>query len=307
MSGKGAQISWVCAYFILLGCCHLPIGLHGQGHYWWADNVEWDGVTHWSEYIVYGPNFLGPNAMPVPSFSTGKIEKNHAFTAGIQGHFNKGDQTQNLRIEGTYVMLKDKVSFDFDWVPLEFFQVSHEMKTRRRTFHTFYDASKATGDFYVNTNIQVLRRKGFALAARLGYKFPISNMQGAARFTDSPGYYANVSSFVNLQPSNETNGFGLVGMLGFYAWQTNLDEQFQNDALLAGIGLRHEGIHWDFEGHLRGYWGYLNIGDQPVVAEIQMDYKMKKIGVSLALTRGLQDFPFTSLMLSATHFMAPRQ
>lgn len=276
--------------------------LNAQGHYWWADNVAWDGVTHWSEYIVYGPRFMGPNAMPIPRLSSGRIKQEHAFSLGLSSHHSEGDKTQNLQMEGTYIIVRDKVSFDFHWVPKEFFQVSPEVKTARKTFHTFYDARTASGDFYLNTNIQLARRERFGLSARLGYKFPTSTMQGAARFTDSPGYYADLSTCVKLNTDDQPTNFNLIGMLGFYAWQTNKDEQFQNDALLAGIGVQRDGTFLDLEAHVRGYWGYLNIGDQPIICELNASHRMKRLGISMILAKGLQDFPFTSFSLLLTRF-----
>jgi hypothetical protein len=86
-------------------------------------------------------------------------------------------------------------------------------------------------------------------------------------------------------------------MTGVYIWQTNLDEQFQNDALLAGTGLRKNWNDLRMELQLRAYFGYLNIGDQPIVWRWQWSYQWEKIGIVMHIEDGWQDFPFTSVGL----------
>ncbi len=263
----------------------------------------WDGVTHWSEYINYAPVTMGPNALPVPKLSDGHVGQVHYFTLGGAAHFSRGDHTQNMLLAAKYILVESRVSFSLYWVPFEKYSVSHAVKTKRKVFHTFYEATTAAGDIYFDTNVQILKKEKVGLAGRIGYKFPTSNMQGAARFTNAPGYYVDLSGYLNLHDRNKAD-WKIISMLGFYAWQTNQDEQFQNDAILFGGGLRCTGKVWEHELHIRGYFGYLKIGDQPVVGQLRTSYSRGRIRLAGQIEYGLTDYPFTSSSLMLTYLFS---
>ncbi len=45
---------------------------YGQNDYeWWNEAHNYDGYTHWTNYIIYSPYYLGPNALPVPGVKRG--------------------------------------------------------------------------------------------------------------------------------------------------------------------------------------------------------------------------------------------
>ena len=79
---------------------------------WWDDLVGWDGVSHWSEYQIHSSAFLGPNALPIPALSDGKVNNVSALTTGGQFHFSDGDNTQNIALYLNYNFLKDVISVD---------------------------------------------------------------------------------------------------------------------------------------------------------------------------------------------------
>lgn len=287
--------------FFLLVILVLPqaVAVWSQGHDWWANNVQWDGVTHWSEYIISAPRYLGPNALPVPAINQGFIDNEHSISVEIASHFNPGDKTQNLGIRANYNLVSDLISFDIYWIPWEHFNVSHDTKTERNVFHTFYDETTANGDLYLNTNVSIWNKQLSSSVLRLGYKFPTSTMQGAARYTNAPGYYLDLGTSWTLSKSDFTS-FRIFNMLGFYAWQTNLDEQFQNDAFLTGLGLEYIRKRWTFTSGIRAYFGYL-VGDRPIVLKQVLDYKWTRWNTSLSLQHGLQHYPYTSIILSTTY------
>ncbi len=281
----------LCHQLVLHGL--LTVSIAAQGHDWWANNVQWDGVTHWSEYIIYSPRFMGPNALPVPTLTTGRVDNSFSlFVSGV-AHLSQGDKTYNPLLRVNYALVPDRISFDLSYVPYEYFEVSHAKKTERNVFHTFYDRTSARGDVYLNTSVQLLKSEAHGLAIRLGYKFPTSTLQGAARFTNSPGYHLDLS--YGRQWWSGTTEFAWSAMFGFYAWQTNADEQFQNDALLLGMGMAIHRPTWQITQGIRGYLGYLDIGDQPVVSRTELSYDLGPWTVLTALQFGLQDMPFTSI------------
>ncbi len=273
-----------------------------QGHDWWANNVQWDGVTHWSEYIISAPRYMGPNALPVPPINQGVINNDHSLSLEMASHFNPGDKTQNLGIRANYNLVTDLISFDIYWVPWEHFNVSHDTKTERNVFHTFYDETTANGDLYLNTHVRAWKKVSSSGVLRLGYKFPTSTMQGAARYTNAPGYYLDLGTSWTLQESSNTS-LRVFNMLGFYAWQTNLDEQFQNDAFLTGLGVEYRTRRWIFTSGIRAYFGYL-VGDKPILLQQDIAYQWNQWSVSLGLQHGIQHYPYTSIMINTTYLLS---
>lgn len=283
----------------LFWCCYNLS--FSQGHDWWAANVGWDGKAHWSTYIVYAPRHLGPNALPVPSLGDGRIENEHYLKASLQTHISKGDFTLNPFLHLAYALVPNLISFDLFMVPVEYFRMSHEKRTERHTFHYFYGRQVAIGDVYLHTNIQ-LTRKRWDTRLRLGYKYASSNMVSLARFTDTPGYYFDLNAARTLSEKNGTN-LRLTAMLGMYVWQTNSDIRFQNDALLFGMGLNYQRGSWLIGTHIRGYSGYLNNGDRPVVWKTEMSRAFDRFRVEGSYQVGLHDFAYHSLELGVAYFL----
>lgn len=264
-----------------------------QDHKWWAENVGWDGETHWSHYIISSPRFLGPNALPVPALDDGRIHNEHFLRATVQTHVMKGDFTLNPHLQLTYALVPDLISFDLFMTPVEYFRMSHTIRTERRTFHVFYGNQVAIGDLYLHTNIQLTRRK-WDTRLRLGYKYATSGMQGLARFTDTPGYYFDLSAGRDLYREPERS-LRLMIMAGLYVWQTNSDVRFQNDAILFGLGGRYQSGRWILDSHVRGYSGYLNNGDRPIVWRTELTYERERIRWLFAYQKGLHDYAYHTL------------
>lgn len=239
-----------------------------QDHYWWANNVGWDGQRFWGDYIIRSPRFLGPNALPIPRLGNGRVPNERSFALSGNSHFTPGDATQNLAIYGTYNLVPDVISFELYWVPIEYFNLSHAIKTERKTFHIFYNEHLASGDIYLHTLIQVLKAETHPLdlALRIGYRFPSSTMLGMARYTDSPGYYLDLSFGKKL--IDGSLDLSVQGMGGIFVWQINQNRQNQNDAPLFGVGLNLEGKNWAIAPAFRGYSGYLNNGDRPMALSL---------------------------------------
>ncbi|MBC7946972.1 MAG: hypothetical protein H7Y42_03765 [Chitinophagaceae bacterium] len=265
-----------------------------QTHDWWAANVGWDGVSHWSRYIITQPAYLGPNALPIPRVGNGRIDS--SVSIGVTGnfHFSKGDQTQNLTVYANYCLVKDVISFDLSWIPYERFKMSHAIKERRHIFHHFYYDDHATGDIHLNTNIRLLKKwsKTIDLALRVGYRFPTASGLGTARYTDGPGYYFDISFG---KPLGNTM-LKWIGMAGFYAWQLIDISHRQNDAFLFGTGLELNGRAMKVQLYTAGYLGYMeNGGDKPIVLRTSIEKKLKRTSVLFNLQQGLHDYKFSSV------------
>lgn len=283
LQGRMAVRIWVLLLLFFAG------RLNAQDHNWWADNVGWDGQTHWSRYIFSSTRFLGPNALPIPQQNDGLIAAENRLQGLLNLHSTEGDRTVNPRLFFDYVLVPERISFQLNMVPVEYFRMSHALKTERRVFHHFYEARRAVGDVLMHTNIQVLEASRHPLDARLriGFRFASSSMHGAARFTDAPGYFFDmglgrsfVRSRLEIRPSL---------MLGFYVWQTNRSDQFQDDAFLYGLACDLDWRAYHLHSSFRGYSGYFNDGDRPATLDVQLSRRLGQLQLTVGTGLGLWD------------------
>jgi hypothetical protein len=279
--------------YIMILCCFV-FSSRAQTFDWWANNVHWDGVSHWSHYIITQPGYLGPNALPVPRVGNGSIDSSFSVAATGNFHFSKGDKTENPALYANYCLVKDVIAFDVSWIPYEYFNMSHEIKTKRHVFSHWYYHHEAVGNVELNTTIQLLNkwRKYIHLAFRFGYLFPTASGLGMARYTDAPAYHFDVSFGKPLSPA-----LTWTGMLGFYSWQIISDSHRQNDAFLFGTGAEWNSKTWKLQANVAGYIGYLKNGDKPVVFRTALEKKIKKSSLLFGYQQGLKDFEYSSVEL----------
>ena len=91
-----------------------------QDYSWWNEKHNWDGVTHWSRYLVISPSYMGPNALPVPVLKNGTFSKNISLDLGLDGHISKGDKTTNLFTEVFIPLAAGRVGLNLNWIPVEY-------------------------------------------------------------------------------------------------------------------------------------------------------------------------------------------
>ena len=233
---------------------------------------------------------MGPNALPVPTIGNGSADSINSLSIYSASHFSRGDNTYNLKLSGNYCIVKNRISVDVTWVPVEWFNVTPQVKDERHVYSLYYGDKKAQGDIYANVNIQLLNRwrKDIHLAWRAGYRYPTSTGVGAARYTDAPGYHFDLSF---AKPCSKDR-LKFVGMIGFYVWQLN-NNGGQNDALLYAGGLEYNDNNWRLTTSCRGYSGYRHNGDDPIVIRSSIEKRLKNISILINLQQGLQDYEFT--------------
>lgn len=272
---------------LLIQTCPLP----AQDIHWWMRNVNWDGYSHWSKYINYVPGNLGPNALPVPILSNGNIDSLNSFSVSGMYHSMKGDQTKNLALYGNYVVVKNRISIDAFWVPVEYFNVSHELKEQRKIYYYVYDQKTATGDLHVNINFNLLNkiRDKVQLKLRTGYRYATSSQPAAARMTDAPGYYFDVSAG---KPFHKTSKWKLVAMAGFLVWQ--YPTGLQDDAIFYGGGVEYNHKQFQLQTNVTGFCGYVNNGDRPMVYRLRIGRIRKGMNWFIQFQEGLHDFKYTT-------------
>jgi hypothetical protein len=267
---------------------------NAQDFDWWKNLVHWDGFTPWERYIKFTPGYMGPNALPVPSIGNGTIDSVNSIGLGAQFHFSKEDKTQNFTLYANYCLVKNKISFDLYWVPVEHYTMTHRLKEERFVFADNYYDKYAIGDIHLATNIQLFnKRNGWSSALRIGYRFPSSNGLGSARFTDAPGYWLDIS-FGKTFRNNPSLKW--ITTLGGYFWQAdNIDRHRQDDALLVGTGLEWNKKRFRLQGYVGGYFGYFEQKrDDPMVARINAEKTVGRKILFVKLQQGLNDFKYGS-------------
>lgn len=284
--------------FIIL----MPLLSVCQSFEWWRDNVNWDGQSHWSKYIIISPKYLGPNALTVPFINNGSIDSFSSAGITANAHFSKGDKTQNFVVYGNYTTKNNTISVDLQYVPYERFRMSHEVKTERQVYYKNYYDKHTVGDFVVNTTIQLFQkwRDKAQLALRLGFRMPAGRHMGAARYGDVPGYWIDMGGAFPLGNPN----LNVIGMAGFYVWQTNVANFRQDDAVLFGGGFEWNKRDLKMQAYAAGYSGYKNNGDRPTLLRFALEKKIRKKVLIFRAQQGLHDFEYLSFEAGAKFILS---
>ena len=286
----------------LLICLLLLNPVYSQDFGWWNQKHNWDGVTHWTNYLIIAPEFMGPNALPVPEIKTGQLDSGNAFTLAAETHLSTGDDTYNLFADLRLRLFSNRVKLAFQMVPVEYYMMDTITRDYRRT-RDRDGKGFSSGDVYIGTHIQLIRNHQYLPDILLGIQLKTASggNLGAARFTDSPGYYFDLSTGKNFVfVGSSLKQIRAYVMMGFYVWQTFNDERYQNDAILYGFGLDFHINKYLIKNGLGGYLGYIGRGDSPQVYrfEIHSQYNQKLNGI-FRFQAGLNDFKYRSLSLGA--------
>lgn len=282
----------------------IPLQMSAQGEpdwEWWCQNVGCTGNEHWVDFITISPKFMGPNALPVPAVSRGRVDNQLRVEFGIQAHFSDGDDTQNIFTDINLNMAKDIVSLRVYAIPQEHFDVTDETRDLRKLSGDYYEPEGfAKGDVYFGVEIQLIKDKPVFpdMMIRAFTKTATGSETGGARFTDTPGYYFDLSLGKNFIVGSGENFIRPYGMLGFYSWQTYDNDNPQNDAPLYGLGGNAQLGRNVLSTSLAGYSGWKDNGDDPLVFRLEYLRKNNKLDVLLQYQLGLNDYDYTSVKLS---------
>jgi len=182
------------AFFLSLSLLFSSL-LHAQDYDWWNQKHNWDGVTSWTDYLIISPAYLGPNALPVPEIKKGILPKNRSLELGMDGHFNKGDQTGNLYSELFFPLFSQRVGLGISYVPLEMYRTDTIIRDQRRS-REYDPRGFSLGDVYFSTYIHLIKEKEKIPDVLLSVNLRTasgSNIEGA-RHTDAPGYFFDLSA-----------------------------------------------------------------------------------------------------------------
>ena len=264
----------------------------------WNELHGWEaGDPGWSHWVKISPGYLRPHALPVPQVRKGELAGPAEFEATISNHFHKGDPTQDISGHVYIPFAGNKIAVEMYGVAFERFAFSEEIRNERIARNKDGKGT-AIGDFYFSTLIQVIRNKKFPNTLfRFATKTASGNQLEAARFTDSPAYFLDLS-FSKKMGQQATGLFRPYGMLGFYTWQTNDELNMQKDALPYAFSTDFIKIDWLLSASLSGYSGYENERDRP--AQLNFDFRkdFRKKALRLQYIHGLRHWEYKTVRLS---------
>ncbi len=259
--------------------------------------TNWDGFTHWTKYQIVSSAYFGPNALPVPEITTGYNSSVSEFEISAVNHFSKRDNTPNLFLRYSVPIAKSKVLLEFYAVPIEYFNMDTALRHERRTFMKL-GKGVSQGDLYFSTNVQITKNHAFLpdLLFRMACKTTSGEHLKEARYTDAPAYFFDLSSNKRFRNHNSLiDSCEIFTRLGFYCWQTNIDNNPQDDALLFGVGFNLFFSDFVFNCGLGSYIGYINNGDQPIVQRFSLRKRNKKIDYLLSFEAGIHDYKYNTV------------
>lgn len=290
--------------------------INGQDDFeWWNEAHNYDGYTHWTNYIIYSPYYLGPNALSVPHSEKGRIKSQIEFKTEYVSHFSSGDKTQNLFISLYVPIVKDIIAVEFYGVPFESYNMDYETILERRV--RYLDGKgTANGDFYFSTIIQILKKEKLPeIAFRMAFRTASGNNLGSARYTDAPGYFFDFSLGKDfIFGKKDQFLIRPQGMIGFYVWQMNLPDNKQNDAILYGFGADLQYKSWFINNAIEGYSGYFGedlvvVGDKenlipfkdrPMLYKIDAGKELGWIRLSIGYQLAFYHFQYDNLKASVS-------
>lgn len=272
-----------------------------QDYRWWNNKHNWDGVTHWSKYIILSPGYLGPNALPVPEVEDAILPEMASLELAVDAHFSEGDQTQDLYTEFYTPLFTKRAGLRINMIPVEHFKMDTATRDMRRVRDEDGEGY-SSGDVYVSTFIQLVKDKEGCpdISVTANLKTASGGKLSAARHTDSPGYYFSLSAGKNFQTGLPCMDIiRIYGMAGFYSWQTFRDEYYQDDAILYGLGCNLRFNKLDLKNTLGGYYGYIGNRDQPVVYTLSLETRYESgMNFKIMYRHGIKDFMYDTFRFS---------
>ncbi len=270
----------------------------GDDMAWWNELHGWEeGDPGWRNWIIISPGYLGPNALPVPEVKKGFLNSKTEIELTASTHFLKGDPTQDISGRLFVPFCQNKIAIEIYGVVVEHFAFSEEIRNER--YARIEDGKGyAFGDLYFSTLVQLWKNRRMPDALlRMAAKTASGNQLEGARYTDSPGYFFDIS-FSKELAKTEKGFVRPFGLAGFYSWQTNDELNLQNDAFLYALGADYNRNNWNWSASWSGYSGYKEQRDKPMQLNFEMRKDFKGKAFRIQYLHGLRDWEYKTIKLS---------
>tara|TARA_R110000772_G_scaffold9793_3_gene31895 strand:+ start:1171 stop:2079 length:909 start_codon:yes stop_codon:yes gene_type:complete len=250
-----------------------------------------------SRQIIISPEYMGPNALPVPEIRTGEISEDFNLKIAYESHSSPGDKTKNLFTELFIPIVSNKVGLMISVVPIEYFDVNDATLLKRRIMSTD-GTGTAGGDIYVGTHIQVFKDHNYIpdVLLNINIKTASGTNLEDARYTDSPGYAFDLSFGKDIMfDSDLLKSIRIYGTGGFNVFQTHRTDFLQNDTYSYGVGFDLNFNKLQFKNALGGYTGHVGDGDRPAVFRSTLGTNFDSmLNYELRFQQGIADGVYTT-------------
>jgi hypothetical protein len=275
------------------------LAISGEDWMWWNIKHGWQiGMPGWRMMIHITPGYLGPNALPVPEIKKGIVVPGNNLEFGMDMHFRTGDPTQNISGKYYRSFADNKIAIEVWGVMLEHYAMSDTVRDERIA-RDKDGKGIAVGDLYFATMIQLVKDRKFPdMMLRMAGRTASGGHLDAARYSDSPGYFFDLSLSKSYPAAGGRMTFRPYATLGFYSWQTNDELNLQNDALLYGAGAECKWANWTLSNTLGGYSGYKHERDRPMVYTLDLVHKLKRNAVRFQYLCGIRDWTYQTFKFS---------
>jgi len=271
---------------IVLGLLFLSFQSQAQ-FAWWNNQHSWDGTTPWTEYMNYAHAYLGPNALPIPSFID---EDQSYFQSNTQHSFRRDDQFHSWHNE--LFWRRGHTRFQIKHQSLEYFKTSNDVRDLRVSRGETGKGVQA-GDFLFNVSTRLFANSKMEIHITAHTKTAAGPLSDA-RFTDAPGYGYFFSGIHHLQSNwgNSVQKHSFQWDAGFQVYQTMWIAYPQNDGFLGNIKWSAEVEEWQYSAAIRSFTGYFLDGDWPRILDLKVSKVWNKHQIQLYTTLGINDYPF---------------
>jgi hypothetical protein len=270
-----------------------------EGDTRWNMLNGWEpGMPGWRSFMHISPGYMGPNALPVPEVKKGVVKDGNNIEFGFDFHFMKGDPTQDIFAKYYRSFAENKIAIELYGVIVEHYDMSIAIRDERHA-PDFHKKNFTNGDLYFSTLIQLLKGRKFPdTMLRMACRTASGDQLETARYTDSPGYFVDISLSKEYTGKNGKMVFLPFASTGFYCWQIEDDINSQDDACMYGIGGELKYSHWSVSNSLSGYSGYKKLRDKPMVYTFDLNHSFKNQTIRMQYLHGLRDWNYRTITLS---------
>lgn len=285
--------------FFVIICCILPLLGYSDDYNWWNIIHGWQpGMPGWRDWMHISPGYLGPNAMPVPDVKKGVVPSGSNLEFGLDFHFREGDPTQDFFAKYYRSFAENKIAIELYGVVVERYAMSEFIRDERIA-RDFDGKGMTNGDLYFSTLIQLVKGRKFPdTMLRMACRTASGNQLEGARYSDSPGYFFDLSFSKEFSGQNEKMSFLPFFSGGFYSWQTNDELNLQNDAYMYAVGADLKWSNWTVSNSFSGYSGYKHERDRPMVYTFDLNRSLKRNAIRFQYLHGFRDWTYNTIKIS---------
>ena len=254
-------------------------------------------------FLIYSHKYFGPNALPIPELTDGRVGERFEVEARWEYHHYTGDKTKDFFARLYIPVVKNRVALEIDAVVWEHYRMTSETRNERNAYE-LTSPIKYSGDIIFHTYFQLLRSdKWCDVVASMNLKTASGGRLVDARFTDAAAYWFDVTAGKRIYEDEVSKAhISVQGMVGFYCWMTNNAIHRQNDATHFALGATGKLGNFTLKTDFSGVFGYRDDGDRPMVLRNNLTYEINKNGISLRYNHGMKDRLYETYSIGYTRY-----